>query len=133
MTTELDSSTGTELAASMIDVNKSYKHFKLRNIHFSVQRGTVAGLIGPNGAGKSTTMRILKGLVQPDTGTVTALGKSISSSDAAAKQDIGYFSDDMRLYKPESVLAHCGPLYLVLSLSLRSHDGCHRFHFVVSR
>jgi len=76
MTTELDSSTGTELAASLIDVSKSYKHFKLRNIHFSVQRGTVAGLIGPNGAGKSTTMRILMGLVQPDSGTVTALGTS---------------------------------------------------------
>ena len=32
MTTELDSSTGTELAASLIDVSKSYKHFKLRKI-----------------------------------------------------------------------------------------------------
>ena len=103
---ELGSSTGTELAASMIDVSKSYKHFKLRNIHFSVERGTVAGLIGPNGAGKSTTMRILMGLVQPDTGTVSTLGKSISSSEAAAKQDIGYFSDDMRLYKPESIGWH---------------------------
>ena len=71
-----------------------------------MQRGTVAGLIGPNGAGKSTTMRILMGLVQPDSGTVTALGKSISSCEAAAKQDIGYFSDDMRLYKPESIGWH---------------------------
>jgi ABC-2 type transport system ATP-binding protein len=106
MTTELDSSTRTELAASMIDVSKSYKHFTLRNIHFSVERGTVAGLIGPNGAGKSTTMRILMGLVQPDSGTVSALGRSISSSEAAAKQDIGYFSDDMRLYKPESIGWH---------------------------
>lgn len=106
MTTELDSSTRTEPAASMIDVSKSYKHFTLRNIHFSVERGTVAGLIGPNGAGKSTTMRILMGLVQPDSGTVSALGKSISSSEAAAKQDIGYFSDDMRLYKPESIGWH---------------------------
>jgi ABC-2 type transport system ATP-binding protein len=106
MTTELDSSTRTELAASMIDVSKSYKHFTLRNIHFSVERGTVAGLIGPNGAGKSTTMRILMGLVQPDSGKVSALGKSISSSEAAAKQDIGYFSDDMRLYKPESIGWH---------------------------
>ncbi len=106
MTTELDESTGTKLSVSMIDVSKSYKHFKLRNIHFSVERGTVAGLIGPNGAGKSTTMRILMGLVQPDAGTVSALGKTISSSEAAAKQDIGYFSDDMRLYKPESIGWH---------------------------
>ena len=106
MTTKLESETETELAISLQDVSKSYKHFKLRNINFFVERGTVAGLIGPNGAGKSTTMRILMGLVQPDSGTVTALGKSISSSEATAKQDIGYFSDDMRLYKPESIGWH---------------------------
>ncbi len=106
MTTEHDSSTGTELAISLTDVSKSYKHFDLRNINFAVERGTVAGLIGPNGAGKSTTMRILMGLVQPDSGAVSALGNAISSNEAAAKQDIGYFSDDMRLYKPESIGWH---------------------------
>ena len=51
-------------------------------------------------------MRILLGLVHPDTGTVMAMGKPISSSEASAKQDIGYFSDDMRLYKPESIGWH---------------------------
>ncbi len=106
MTTEMDVSSGAGLAASLIDVSKSYKHFTLRNIDFSVERGTVAGLIGPNGAGKSTTMRILMGLVQPDSGSVSALGMRISSSEATAKQEIGYFSDDMRLYKPESIGWH---------------------------
>ena len=106
MTTEMASSAGTEFAASLQGVSKSYKHFKLSNVDFAVERGTVAGLIGPNGAGKSTTMRILLGLVHPDTGTVMAMGKPISSSEASAKQDIGYFSDDMRLYKPESIGWH---------------------------
>lgn len=101
-----DSSAGTHLAASLKGVSKAYKHFKLQNIHLSVERGTVAGLIGPNGAGKSTTMRILMGLVQPDEGSVFALGKAISSNEAEAKQEIGYFSDDMRLYKPESIGWH---------------------------
>jgi len=101
-----ESSASTKWAASLTGVSKTYKHFSLRNIDFSVERGTVAGLIGPNGAGKSTTMRILMGLVQPDEGTVFALGKAISSNDAEAKQDIGYFSDDMRLYKPESIGWH---------------------------
>ena len=106
MTTELDSETGMKLAISLVGVSKSYKHFHLRNINFAVERGTVAGLIGPNGAGKSTTMRILMGLVQPDSGSVATLGKAISSSEAAAKQDIGYFSEDMRLYKPETIGWH---------------------------
>jgi len=120
MKKELDSSTATELAASMEGVSKSYKHFKLRSIDFSLEKGTVAGLIGPNGAGKSTTMRILMGLVQPDEGTVSALGKSISSSEASSKQDIGYFSDDMRLYKPESIGWH---MQFVRSLYPSWDDG----------
>ena len=106
MTTELDSALETELAASLIGVSKTYKHFQLKNINFVLEQGTVVGLIGPNGAGKSTTMRILMGLVQPDSGSVIALGKPISSNNASAKQDIGYYADDMRLYKSESLGWH---------------------------
>lgn len=106
MTTELEHPTDTQLAAELCGVSKTYKHFSLKSVDFSIERGTVAGLIGPNGAGKSTTMRILMGLVQPDSGTVTALGKPISSSQADAKQDIGYFADDMRMYKPETIAWH---------------------------
>ena len=102
---EIDSAE-TKSAAKCIGVCKSYKHFKLQDINFSIECGSVAGLIGPNGAGKSTTMRILIGLVRPDAGSVSVLGQAISSSEAAAKQEIGYFSDDMRLYKPESVGWH---------------------------
>jgi ABC-2 type transport system ATP-binding protein len=64
------------------------------------------GLIGPNGAGKSTTMRIMMGLVNPDRGTVSVCGQSISSNQANAKNEIGYFADEMRLYKPESIGWH---------------------------
>jgi ABC-2 type transport system ATP-binding protein len=98
--------TVSNLAASLKDVSKSYKHFQLRHINLELQLGTVTGLIGPNGAGKSTTMRILMGLVNPDSGSVSVLGKPISSSEASAKLEIGYFSDDMRLYKPESIGWH---------------------------
>ncbi len=106
MTSTPNSSIEIELALSLTGVSKTYKHFQLSDIHFSVERGTVAGLIGPNGAGKSTIMRILMGLVRPDSGTVTALGNAISSSEATAKQNIGYFADDMRLYKPETIGWH---------------------------
>ncbi|MBL8812864.1 MAG: ABC transporter ATP-binding protein [Planctomycetaceae bacterium] len=106
MSTVLDHSAQTGLAASLKNVSKSYKHFQLKQIDLELQRGTVVGLIGPNGAGKSTTMRILMGLVNPDSGSVSALGKPISSREAAAKQEIGFFSDDMRLYQPESIGWH---------------------------
>jgi ABC-2 type transport system ATP-binding protein len=105
-TTADDEPANLELAASLKGVCKTYKHFSLKNISLELECGTVAGLIGPNGAGKSTTLRILMGLVQPDAGSVHALGKPISSKHAAAKRNIGYFSDDMRLYKPESIGWH---------------------------
>jgi ABC-2 type transport system ATP-binding protein len=106
MTTLLDDRTSTRCAASLRGVSKSYKHFHLRDVDIEIAEGTVAGLIGPNGAGKSTTMRILMGLVQPDHGVVEVLGNPVSSHDALVKKDIGYFSDDMRMYKSESIQWH---------------------------
>jgi ABC-2 type transport system ATP-binding protein len=51
-------------------------------------------------------MRIIMGLVAPDAGNVSVLGQTISSREADAKREIGYFSDDMRLYKSESIAFH---------------------------
>lgn len=99
-------SIGTPLAASLKNVCKTYPHFKLQGINFDLPQGTVAGLIGPNGAGKSTTMRLLMGLIAPESGTITVFGKPLKSSEAQIKQEIGFFSDDMRLYKPESLGWH---------------------------
>jgi ABC-2 type transport system ATP-binding protein len=96
----------TELAISLSHVSKRYRHFTLSDISLDFPRGTVAGLIGPNGAGKSTTMRIMMGLVTPDTGSVTVLGQPISSRHASVKQEIGYYSEDMRLYKRETIGWH---------------------------
>ncbi len=96
----------TELAISLSHVSKRYRHFTLSDISLDFPRGTVAGLIGPNGAGKSTTMRIMMGLVTPDTGSVTVLGQPISPRHASVKQEIGYYSEDMRLYKRETIGWH---------------------------
>jgi ABC-2 type transport system ATP-binding protein len=57
------------------------------------------GLIGPNGAGKSTTIRILLGLVHQDHGDVRVLGHRMPAEQVAAKWDIGFASEDMRLYE----------------------------------
>lgn len=106
MSTALTRPQQTTAAASLRGIAKSYQHFRLNNIDLEIEPGTVNGLIGPNGAGKSTIMRIMMGLVAPDAGTVSVLGQPISSREAGAKQDIGYFSEDMRLYKSESIAFH---------------------------
>lgn len=85
-------------AIELKGVCKSYRFFKLQNVALRLQRGTIMGLIGPNGAGKSTTIRILMGLVHQDRGEVRVLGHRIPDDQVAAKWDIGFASDDMRLY-----------------------------------
>jgi ABC-2 type transport system ATP-binding protein len=88
----------TDLAIELNGVGKSYRFFSLDNIHLRVPRGEIMGLIGPNGAGKSTTIRILMGLVHQDRGEVRVLGHPMPEEQVAAKWDIGFASDDMRLY-----------------------------------
>ncbi|MBV9434728.1 MAG: ABC transporter ATP-binding protein [Acidobacteria bacterium] len=88
----------TDYAIELNGVCKSYRFFDLHNIALSVPQGTIMGLIGPNGAGKSTTIRILMGLVHADRGGVRVLGHRIPQEQIAAKWDVGFASEDMRLY-----------------------------------
>jgi ABC-2 type transport system ATP-binding protein len=88
----------TDYAIELNGVCKSYRFFDLQNIALRLQRGTIMGLIGPNGAGKSTTIRILLGLVHQDSGEVNVLGHPMPQEQIAAKWDIGFASEDMRLY-----------------------------------
>lgn len=87
-----------DYAIELNEVCKSYRFFELQNIALRLQRGTIMGLIGPNGAGKSTTIRILMGLVHQDRGDVRVLGHRMPEEQIAAKWDIGFASEDMRLY-----------------------------------
>lgn len=86
------------MAIELEGVCKSYRFFELRDIALQLPRGTIMGLIGPNGAGKSTTIRILMGLIRQDRGEVRVLGHRMPDEQVAAKWDIGFASDDMRLY-----------------------------------
>ena len=95
-----------DLAVRFEGVAKDYPHFKLDAIDLELPTGHIMGFIGPNGAGKSTTIRILMGLVRQDRGTVQVLGRSMPLELAAAKRDIGFVSEDMRLYKGATIAWH---------------------------
>jgi ABC-2 type transport system ATP-binding protein len=87
-----------DLAVELSGVSKKYRYFTLEDIHLKLPRGQIMGLIGANGAGKSTTIRVLMGLVHQDSGEVRVLGHSMPAEQVAAKWDIGFASEDMRLY-----------------------------------
>jgi len=95
-----------DLSVHFEGVCKRYAHFSLEGIHLELPTGGIMGFIGANGAGKSTTIRILMGLVHQDAGTVSVLGHSMPEEQAAAKLDIGFVSEDMRLYGEATLAWH---------------------------
>ena len=96
----------SDLSVQFAGVSKKYPHFALENIDLELPTGSIMGFIGANGAGKSTTIRILMGLVHQDCGSVQVLGHPMPSDQAAAKLDIGFVSEDMRLYGPATLAWH---------------------------
>jgi ABC-2 type transport system ATP-binding protein len=95
-----------DLSVHFEAVSKVYPHFTLNDISLELPTGTIMGLIGANGAGKSTTIRILMGLVHQDQGRVQVLGRNMPDEQAAAKLDIGFVSEDMRLYGTATLAWH---------------------------
>ena len=94
------------LSVQFHGVSKRYPHFVLENISFELPTGSIMGFIGANGAGKSTTLRILMGLVHQDQGTVRVLGSAMPEEQATAKREIGFVSEDMRLYGAATLAWH---------------------------
>ncbi|HRY43519.1 MAG TPA: ABC transporter ATP-binding protein [Thermoanaerobaculia bacterium] len=100
-------------AIALRGVSKRYRFFALDDVSFRLEPGQILGFVGPNGAGKSTTIRILMGLVRPDAGDVEVLGCRMPEEQVRAKWDIGFVSEEMRLF-PGSALG--GHLAFVRSL-----------------
>jgi ABC-2 type transport system ATP-binding protein len=61
-----------------------------------INEGEIFGLLGPNGSGKTTLMRMLVGLVKPDSGSVTVLGRPVSEKAHLAQ--LGYMTQAGALY-----------------------------------
>jgi ABC-2 type transport system ATP-binding protein len=83
-----------------VDVDGVVKRFgrqaALDGISLRIRRGEVYGLLGPNGAGKTTLIRSLVGLVAPDRGTVTVLGRRMPQLEVLAH--VGYMTQQAALY-----------------------------------
>ncbi len=79
-----------------IDVDRLNKHFGdkhvVKDVSLRVERGEIFGFLGPNGSGKTTCIRMLCGLLTPDSGTGTCLGADIVKESARIKRQVGYMT-----------------------------------------
>jgi ABC-2 type transport system ATP-binding protein len=86
-----------------IDVHGLNKTFGPRHVvqdvAIQVDEGHICGFLGPNGSGKTTTLRMLCGLLTPDSGTGTCLGLDIQRETAAIKRRTGYMTQRFSLYE----------------------------------
>lgn len=89
-----------ETAVELKSVVKRYSEIlAVNNVDLIIKKGEIFGLLGPNGSGKSTTLKMLLGLVQPDSGSITVLGKDIQKDPIAVKQQVGYVPESPQLYE----------------------------------
>ncbi len=90
-----------------IDVRGLTKSFGGREVvhdlSMQVKRGTIYGFLGPNGSGKTTTIRMLCGLLTPDSGEGTCLGYDIRRDADKIKLQVGYMTQRFSLYQDLSV------------------------------
>jgi len=79
-----------------IDVRELNKHFGdkhvVKDVSLQVRRGEILGFLGPNGSGKTTTIRMMCGLLKPDSGSGTCLGYDIRRDSAQIKRHVGYMT-----------------------------------------
>ena len=86
-------------AVVVTDLTKRYGEFTaLHGISFAVHAGEFFGFLGPNGAGKTTTVRILTGILPPDSGQVKVNGYDIVRAPIAAKQTMGIVPEMANVY-----------------------------------
>jgi ABC-2 type transport system ATP-binding protein len=88
------------LAVELKDVVKKYSEIKAVNgLNLEIKTGEIFGLLGPNGSGKSTTLKMLLGLIQPDSGSVNVLGFDVKKDSLSVKRSVGYAPESPRLYE----------------------------------
>ncbi|CAN7453854.1 ABC transporter ATP-binding protein [Neorhizobium sp. LjRoot104] len=92
---------------TVIDVHHLTKSFGGRkvvdDVSMSVKKGRIHGFLGPNGSGKTTTIRMLCGLLTPDSGDGTCLGFDILTESDRIRRRVGYMTQKFSLYQDLSI------------------------------
>ena len=129
----------TDLVIDVEKLNKSFgpKHV-VKDFSLQVRRGEIYGFLGPNGSGKTTSIRMLCGLLRPDSGSGRCLGYDVIRETTAIKREVGYMTqrfslwEDLtirenlefvaRMYGMKQVAAVAGAALEKLGLTSRQHQ-----------
>jgi ABC-2 type transport system ATP-binding protein len=97
----------TAAAGAAIEVEGLTKSFGERRavngLTMTVRRGEIFGFLGPNGSGKTTSIRMLCGLLNPDSGRGTCLGHDILTERETIKREVGYMTQKFSYYEDLSI------------------------------
>ena len=110
------------------NLNKRYNNIEaVKNINFTINKGSIVGLLGPNGCGKTTTIGMMLGLIKPSSGTVFINGQNIESEKNRTKilEKMNFISPYVELPKKLTVeenLKVYGKMYGVNNLQDKIFD-----------
>jgi len=107
-------------------ISKTYAKSAVKaveDLSLTVKDGEIFGFLGPNGAGKTTTIKMLTGVLRPDSGSAAVDGIDIAADPLEAKRRIGYVTDNPELFarlKAAEYLNFVGDVYGVDSGTRRA-------------
>src|SRR6202790_2320293 len=86
------------LSLEIRDLRQAFDRPAVEGLDLAVRAGEFYTLLGPNGAGKTTTLRMVVGLLRPDSGSIFILGIDALENQVAAKQVMAWISDEPMIY-----------------------------------
>jgi ABC-2 type transport system ATP-binding protein len=95
-----------EAGSALVHVDGLAKRYAegrgVAHVSLQLRRHEVLGFVGPNGAGKTTTLRMLAGLIRPDSGTGCIVGRDVNAAERGSSR-VGYMPQKLALYSELSV------------------------------
>lgn len=115
--------TGALYAIEVHELTKSFPGvIAVDHLSFSIKKGEIFGLVGPDGAGKTTVMRMLAGVMAPDSGGAVVAGCDVVAAPESAKQRLSYMPQRFGLYEDLTVDENIGFYAKIFGVKAAARD-----------